>query len=40
MTGEFFKEFFIRGIKEEIIAQVLMSHPATWLEASQLTKKA
>jgi hypothetical protein len=38
-TNSFFRACFISGLKDEIIAHVLMAHPKTWLEATKHAKK-
>jgi hypothetical protein len=40
MSDAFFHECFISGLKEEIQSQFLMTHPPTWLEATQRAKEA
>jgi hypothetical protein len=40
MSNDFFREFFISGLKDEICAHVLMANPQTWLEAAQRAKEA
>jgi hypothetical protein len=40
LTGSFYKECFISGLKEEIQAQVRMQCRASWLEATQRALEA
>ena len=40
MNDTFFQEFFINGLKDDIRVQVLMTHPHTWLEATQCDKES
>jgi hypothetical protein len=40
MTYDFLRECFISGLKDEIHAQVIMSFPQTWLEATKHAKGA
>jgi hypothetical protein len=40
MSNTFFPECFISGLKDDIRAQVLMTFPQTWLEATQRAKEA
>jgi hypothetical protein len=35
MADDFFLEFFISGLKDEIRVHVLIARPHTWLEATQ-----
>jgi hypothetical protein len=39
MYNIIFRECFINGLKGDIQAQDLMTHPQTWLEATQLSKE-
>jgi hypothetical protein len=36
----FFRECFISGLKEDILAHVLMARPSTWVEATKRAKEA
>jgi len=40
MSYDFFRQFFINGLKYEICAHVLMAHPQTWLEAIKPSKES
>lgn len=40
LTGSFYKECFISGLKKEIQAQVRMQCRASWLEATQRALEA
>jgi hypothetical protein len=38
MIDAFFQECFISGLKEEILAHVLMAQPPSWVEATKISK--
>jgi len=40
MSDDFFRDFLISGLKDEIRAHVLMAHPQTLLEVTQRAKEA
>jgi hypothetical protein len=40
MTDAFFRECFISGLKDEILAHVLMAQPVSWVEATKRDKEA
>jgi hypothetical protein len=40
MTNVFFIECFINGLKDEIRAQVIVTRPRAWLEATKHAKEA
>jgi hypothetical protein len=40
MSNAFFRECFIRGLKDEIRAHVLMARPQSWVEATKRDKEA
>jgi hypothetical protein len=39
MFDTLFQECFIKGLKDDIQAYVLMARPRTWLEATEHTKE-
>jgi hypothetical protein len=40
MTDAFFRECFISGLKDEILAHVLMARPSSWVETIKKAKEA